>query len=686
MDFFLYKKSMQFNLESEKGENEMRKKRIVFFILINLFILLQSSEQKLELLLSKLLDTKESNRASLLNEIADLYLESSPELSFNYAQRAFETAKKHTNKYDITLAYRHMGTSKEHLNEYQTALEFLSEGLSLAEKYGFHSLEADISLQFGIVYIRLANYDSALEYLLSGLQICDKYQLSDLRGTALTYIGNVHYYLGNFDKALEYYLSAKQIFLNTDNIKGLARSLNSIGSIYNIHKDYEKALVYSLQSLEYIQKTDDRKHYVSFLNNIGIIYKNLEKYDKAFEYYNKTLEIKKELGDKNSIATSYLNIANLYFHLEQSPKALENLEIGYKYIQDIPTERLAANFLKLFSYVHASLGNFETAFDFQKQYDTIRENLYSDEKSNRIAEMEVKYETDRKEQQILLLEKDKKINYILRTFFIIGIILLLIIAFVAYSRYLLKFKANKALQVEIIERIRVEEELEKAKLELENRVKERTNELANANIEIEKTQREILFTLGEVVETRSEEVSNHVKRVAVISTMLAEKIGMSAEETELLKLASPIHDLGKIGIPDNILNKPGKLTVEEFEIMKEHTLIGYELLKGSERNILRTAAIIALQHHEQWDGYGYPNGLKENEIHIFARITQLADIFDALFYKRTYKDNWDLEQILDFIREERGKRLDPQLVDLFIANIDEFIAAVKLYPDVAVDF
>jgi response regulator RpfG family c-di-GMP phosphodiesterase len=597
-----------------------------------------------------------------------------------------ELAKKHQLKFEMTQAYRNLGVANEHLNQYHEALQFLQNGFTLAEKNNFSSLEVDILLQFGIVNIRLAKYDVALEHLLNGLKISEREKLTELNGTALNYIGNVHYYLGNFDKALEYYLAAQQVFVKTDNLKGLARALNSVGSIYNIQNEYQLALDYSLQSLEYIQKTDDKKHYVSFLNNIGIIYKNLENYDKAFEYYYKALEIKKELGDKNSIATSYLNIANLYFHLEDSSKAIENLEIGYKYIKDIPTDRLVANFLKLFSYVHASLGNFETAFQYQTQYDNMRESLYSEEKSTRIAEMEVKYESDRKEQQILLLEKDKKINYIMRTFFIIGIILLVIIAFVTYSRYLLKFKANQALRTEILERIRVEEELEKAKHELEERVKERTAELATANVEIEKTQKEILFTLGEVVETRSEEVSNHVKRVAVISQLLGEKIGLTPEEAELLKLASPMHDLGKIGIPDNILNKPGKLTVDEFEIMKQHTIIGHELLKGSERKILKTAAIIALQHHEQWDGYGYPNGLQKEQIHIFARITQLADIFDALFYKRTYKDNWNLEQILEFIQEERGKRLDPTLVDIFIENIDEFIDAVKLYPDDVMNF
>ncbi|MBF0180974.1 MAG: DUF3369 domain-containing protein [Magnetococcales bacterium] len=193
------------------------------------------------------------------------------------------------------------------------------------------------------------------------------------------------------------------------------------------------------------------------------------------------------------------------------------------------------------------------------------------------------------------------------------------------------------------------------------------------NREMIKTQKDVTFTLGDIIETRSGEAGQHVRRVAENSRLLAQLAGLSAEECELLRMASPMHDLGKIGIPDAILNKPGKLTPEEWEIMRSHTEIGCQVLSGTDQTIIRTGAIICAQHHEKWDGTGYPKGLSGEEIHIFARITSLIDVFDALTHKRIYKEAWSVEQALDLIRRDRGTHFDPTLVDLFLDNIDAFL-------------
>lgn len=199
--------------------------------------------------------------------------------------------------------------------------------------------------------------------------------------------------------------------------------------------------------------------------------------------------------------------------------------------------------------------------------------------------------------------------------------------------------------------------------------------------EIEETQREIIFVMGEVGETRSKETGYHVKRVAEYSKILALAAGMSEEEAELIKTASPMHDIGKVAIPDSILKKPGKLTPDEYEQMKQHTIIGYNLLKNSQRRILKAAATIAIQHHEKWDGTGYPYGLAGEGIHIYGRITAVADVFDALGSDRVYKKAWELERILELFREERGKHFDPQLVDLFFDNLDQFLRIKESYQD-----
>jgi HD-GYP domain-containing protein (c-di-GMP phosphodiesterase class II) len=199
--------------------------------------------------------------------------------------------------------------------------------------------------------------------------------------------------------------------------------------------------------------------------------------------------------------------------------------------------------------------------------------------------------------------------------------------------------------------------------------------------EIEETQKEIIFCMGEIGESRSKETGFHVKRVAEYSKLIALRYGLCEEDAEMLKVISPMHDIGKVAIPDSILKKPGKLTDEEFEIMKTHTTIGYELLKNSKRKLLQNAAIVAIQHHEKWNGKGYPYGLKGEDIHIFGRITAVADVFDALGSDRCYKKAWELDRIIKLFQEERGQHFDPKLVDILLDNLDEFLVIRDRYKD-----
>lgn len=194
-------------------------------------------------------------------------------------------------------------------------------------------------------------------------------------------------------------------------------------------------------------------------------------------------------------------------------------------------------------------------------------------------------------------------------------------------------------------------------------------------------QMQMLFTLGELAETRSHEIGAHIKRVALYSRLFALKYGLSEEEADLLKLASSMHDIGKLAIEDNILKKPGKLTSVEFANIQQHSMIGYKILKSSNRPLLKTAAIIALQHHEKFDGSGYPNGLSGDNIHIYGRITAIADVFDALSSNRVYRPAWDVHRILEFIKEQRGKHFDPVLVDILLDNLDEFIEIMRSCPE-----
>ncbi|TWI61112.1 response regulator RpfG family c-di-GMP phosphodiesterase [Pseudoduganella lurida] len=201
------------------------------------------------------------------------------------------------------------------------------------------------------------------------------------------------------------------------------------------------------------------------------------------------------------------------------------------------------------------------------------------------------------------------------------------------------------------------------------------------NQEITDTQAELILRLGDVVESRSYEAGNHVRRMAEVCQVLAKASGMPDDEVAVLKHAAPMHDIGKIATPDAVLLKPGKLDPDEWEIMKQHPAVGLSILDGSQRPILKAAAVIAHQHHEKYDGSGYPQGLKGEDIHLYARIVAVADVFDALMHKRCYKEAWPVERVTDYLREVAGKHLDPRYVELLIANIDEALAINARLPD-----
>ncbi len=205
-------------------------------------------------------------------------------------------------------------------------------------------------------------------------------------------------------------------------------------------------------------------------------------------------------------------------------------------------------------------------------------------------------------------------------------------------------------------------------------IAEALGEVNILNQEIIATQSELLYRLSEVCETKSLETGLHVKRVSEFSYLFARYSGYcDPDEAELIKQAAPMHDIGKIGIPDNILMKQGKLNSDEWGVMKTHPTIGYTILKGSTRTLIALAAMIAYEHHEKWDGSGYPMQKQGEAISVAGRVVACADVLDALFCKRCYKPAWEKEQVLEFFREQSGKHFDPKLVDVLFEHKQKFM-------------
>jgi putative two-component system response regulator len=230
---------------------------------------------------------------------------------------------------------------------------------------------------------------------------------------------------------------------------------------------------------------------------------------------------------------------------------------------------------------------------------------------------------------------------------------------------------------------------------LESLVSKRTRDLEARTMELQHSQDLTIFALGSIAETRDNETGNHIYRTSAYVEIMARRLAgksswqdsMAATEWEMIWKSAPLHDIGKVGIPDHILMKPGKLTPEEFEIMKRHPILGRDAIRSaeirvkSEGSFLRVASEIAYGHHERWDGKGYPQGIGEDEIPLSARLMALADVYDALISKRVYKPAMPHAAAVAVIREGRGTHFDPEVLDAFLALSDEFDAIARRFSD-----
>ncbi len=219
-----------------------------------------------------------------------------------------------------------------------------------------------------------------------------------------------------------------------------------------------------------------------------------------------------------------------------------------------------------------------------------------------------------------------------------------------------------------------QERLENQNVVLEEQVQIRTKELEKAIQDLRDSSFEMIWRLTRIAEFRDDDTGSHILRMSYYSAIIARSLGLDQNKIEYLMNAAPLHDIGKIAIPDKILLKPGRLTAEECEVMKTHTTIGAKILENLRSKMIDMGREIALTHHEKWDGSGYPQGLKGEQIPLYGRIVAVADVFDALMSKRPYKEAYSLEESLQIIREDSGKHFDPEVVKAFFSSLDEIRA------------
>ncbi|MFT6924470.1 MAG: two-component system response regulator RpfG [Psychromonas sp.] len=223
--------------------------------------------------------------------------------------------------------------------------------------------------------------------------------------------------------------------------------------------------------------------------------------------------------------------------------------------------------------------------------------------------------------------------------------------------------------------------LHKQHMIIQDRANWLAEQVSSTTKQILQREQETILRLAKAGEYRDQETGNHVIRMAKYSRKIAEQLGLTDQECEDIEHAAQMHDIGKIGIPDSILLKPGKFDAREWKIMQTHTTIGYEILSDSQSKYIQMGAIIALNHHERFDGHGYPNRLKGAEIPLIARIVSVADVFDALRSVRPYKTAWSIERTIDFLTKQSGTQFDPKCVDAFCNRITDMTQIQADYPD-----
>jgi len=236
-------------------------------------------------------------------------------------------------------------------------------------------------------------------------------------------------------------------------------------------------------------------------------------------------------------------------------------------------------------------------------------------------------------------------------------------------------------KTEFLARVKNMLNLRKSQIQLSNRAQWLAVEVHKATAALQQQEREALVILSKAAEYRDPETGAHILRMSHYSKLIAAQLGLDEAEQDLILEASPMHDLGKVGTPDDILLKPGRLDQDEFSIMKQHATHGYEILKQGSSHLLQVAADIANTHHEKYNGTGYPNGLKGDEIPLYGRIVAVADVFDALTSKRPYKKAWPADKAIALLKEESGKHFDPQCVEAFLSSPDQILEIMERYQE-----
>ncbi|GGO35014.1 tetratricopeptide repeat protein [Deinococcus humi] len=499
--------------------------------------------------------------------------------------------------------------------KYREASASILEESVVREELQDHEGYAKCLNNLGLIHIELGDLHRALEHLARCFEYITRCPepLHSLESACLINIGNIHQIRQEFDRATEAFeqgMAAAQLSGDTANeIAGLT----GMGLVARDRGHDREALRLLLQALRLAQANGRRYNEAEILDNLGQVYVGLGQPALALETFEQALNLSRILGALPSEQNALVHLARLQTEGGQLEQAAAHFELALACAQQSGSERAALEIHEHLGEVLQRLGRFDQATLHFRQALSLERALHAQDRQDTFLSLTTQLEVERAKHQ-------------------------------AETYRLMNLTSQQA------------------RNEAEQEVQKRTADL-------EQAQREIITRLGLVGEYRDDKTGSHTQRVSQLAASLAQAIGLPAAEVDLIRLASRLHDIGKIGVPDVVLLKSERLTAEEFTIMKHHTTIGARVLEGGQSDLMRMAEEIALTHHERWDGSGYPQGLQGDNIPLTGRIVAIVDVWDALTTERPYKKAWSREDAWREIAQQSGKHFDPYLVEVFLGTI-----------------
>ena len=495
----------------------------------------------------------------------------------------------------------------------------------IARKLGIEIHYAKCYRIKGISYSYRGEYEKALDYSLKALAIYEDAKDKPGIFSALNAIGIIYGKIKDYSNALNYYFRSLTISEEIGDKKGSAITNNNIGNIYQDQRDFDKALKFAERALQSFTELDDNLGIATSFNNIGLMLKFKGNLAAAQEQFKRAYEIFYRIEYKTGLAASCNNLGELLTIQGEFKQARLYLDHALEIARETDAKYREICAYENLSNLCEEMGDFSGALEYYRKYSDLSEKVFSDESSKNMIQLQIKFETERKKKEAAI--------------------------------YKLK---NIELQDEISERIHFEKELRKHQDQLEELINERTIELKNSYNKLERGFQGTIVLISKITELRDPYTSGHQNRVAKLASAIAMEMGLPEEKIEAVHIASLVHDIGKINVPQEILSKPGTLSNLEMRMIQIHPQAGYSIL--SEIDFPWPIAQIVREHHEYIDGSGYPQGLKADDIAIEARIICVADVIEAMSSHRPYRAILGLKEAVREITDNEDILYDRDVV------------------------